>query len=209
MFPNRTRPIRLSNRNCCYSNERIAEIDAKSLDTLSWSDFEAIFTLSACTAKYDEQLYYLPVALSYLAARPDDGPDFVPGLVHFIASHREALIQDNYYSPSIEELRRAFAVWTAQFSVVHFDASACAAKGWRIDHDDIVENSGAVKDLIDALVTHGLSAVADDLVRQWQASDHDDIRSAWLLEFAKEQRSDYGYYSREEAMPGGVDMTPT
>lgn len=209
MFPPASRPAHLSNQDCCYSDEQIASIDAKPIQELSWSDFEAIFTLSGCTAEFEEQLFYLPLALEYLVDHPRDAAEFLPGVVNFIAVHRNELSDRGFFDPAVNELRAAFVEWTATFSVRHFDARACAAKGWRIDHSDVVERSSTLCDLIDALLRYGLASVAEELISSWTTTGSRPESSAWLLEFAREQRQGYEYYSREGAMPRGVDMTPT
>jgi len=129
VFPKLPRPHRLSNRNCCYSDEDVAAIDAKDIDALDWRDFEAIFALSGCTAEYRQQLYYLPLALRHMKHRPGEGNEFVAGLVHFIATYRDRLLGDGFFEGALSELGACFQLWTAEFKVVHFDAVACAAKG--------------------------------------------------------------------------------
>jgi hypothetical protein len=159
--------------------------------------------------EYDQQLYYLPFALTHLKDSPSDGIEFVAGLVYFIAAKRDRLEKDGYFHAVLDELRTSFRNWTAQFRVIHFDAAACAAKGWRRHHDDYVENSDAVGELIDALLRYGLAALAAELVESWTVIRRSREEAAWLLEYAKAQREGYAYYLGDKATPKGFDMTPT
>jgi hypothetical protein len=209
MFPNMPRPPQLSNQNCCYSHEQMAVIDSKPLESLTWSDFEAIFALSQCTAQFQEQLYYFPFALQYLQAKPDEGNELLPGLVYFTASHREALDRAGFLAPALAALRGCFTIWTSAFQIRHFDKIACAQKGWQVDHSDYVEHSAAVRELIDVLLRYGLAPLAEDLVESWVSVGSRPEDSAWLLEFAKEEREAYEYYCHERTVPPDVDMTPS
>lgn len=209
MFPERQRPYRLSNQNCCYSDDAIAEIDAKEIAAVTWNDFEAIFALSGCTAEYDEQVYYLPLALRYLLEHPGDGSEFAAGLTYFIASHQDRLAPDGFLEPSLAQLRACLEEWTATFQVVHFDAAACAAKGWRRDHSDYVENSWALRELVDVLLRYELGQLAEEWVESLIGMRRSPQASAWLLEYAREERTSYEYYSRGDRVPRHIDMTPS
>jgi hypothetical protein len=196
MFPERPRPVRLSNRNCCYSDDELVAIDGKDIGQLTWNDFEAIFPLSGCTAEYDQQLYYLPLALNYLRGHPGEGNEFVAGLVFFIASHQDRLATDGLLEASLAQLRACFEEWMSKFEVTHLDAAACAAKGWRVELRDYVENSSAVHELIEELLRYGLDRLVEELMDSWVAVRRSPRDAAWLLEFAREER-EYEDYSRE------------
>jgi len=47
------------------------------------------------------------------------------------------------------------------------------------------------------------------MIDSWCRSERRAEDAAWLLEFAKEEREAYDYYSRENAAPGHLDMTPS
>lgn len=205
----RQRPAKLSNRNCCYSDEQIRKIDRKEESQLDWRDFDAIFAISGCTATYDEQVYYLPGALTYLIEHPSEGAEFVADIAYFLSKEAGRLTEENLLAPSIDALWRAFRAWTSEFAVVHFDEAACRAKGWRLDHGDYVENSDSLRELIDVLLRYHTHAhVAEEMVASWLRPDRRAEDSAWLLEFAKEQRHAYEFFSRE--YPGkDRETTPT
>jgi len=90
----RPRPERLANKNCCYSNDRVHAIDVKDLNALEWTDFEVIFTISGCTAEYDQQVYYLPSALNCLFHQAYDGIEFLPGVIYFASRNADRLQTD-------------------------------------------------------------------------------------------------------------------
>lgn len=209
MFPKRERPLRLSNEGCCFSDEEMAAVTAKDDAALDWRDFAAIFTLSGCTAKYNEQLYYLPIALACLKEHPHEGTEYLPGLTDFITSFQEPLANEGFLDGAMTMLRACFDHWTAEFKVVHYDAAACAAKGWKLDHDDHVEHSDTIEAFVDDLYRYGLTTFAEELVESWIRPDRRPEDSAWLLEFARATRERYDYYSKPGATPPHLDMTPT
>lgn len=91
---NRARPAKISNENCCYSDEDVREIDATPDSDLRWSSFKTIFTIAGCTATYEEQTYFLPLALEYLKRNPEDGSEYTSDLVYFLSMHAEDLQRD-------------------------------------------------------------------------------------------------------------------
>jgi hypothetical protein len=176
---------------------------------LGWSDFKALFAISSCTATYDERLYFLPLALDYLRLNPREGTEYTSDLLYFLSSHAQELRRDELLEEALRAIRSCVDAWTESFSVVHFDLDACRAKGWRLDHDDYVRNADAVKDIVDGLLrykTHVL--LAEELVVQWTAPGRSATAAAWLLEFAREERRTYRYYSKNPA-PARLDMVPT
>jgi len=194
----RPRPERLANKNCCYSNDRVHAIDVKDLNALEWTDFEVIFTISGCTAEYDQQVYYLPSALNCLFHQAYDGIEFLPGVIYFASRNADRLQTDGLLEATSGALESCFRAWTERFAVVHFDEEACKAKGWQIRHFDYVRNTEAVRELLDLLVRHSsLQVVAERMVRYLVRDDRRAEDSAWLLEIAKEARDGASYYSFE------------
>ncbi|MFA6956715.1 MAG: hypothetical protein WC538_12665 [Thermoanaerobaculia bacterium] len=194
----RPRPTRLANKNCCYSNDRVHAIDLKEFDALEWTDFQVIFTISGCTAEYDQQVYYLPAALNCLLDQAYDGIEFLPGVIYFASRNAERLDTDGLLVATSDALESCFRTWTERFEVLHFDEAACKAKGWQIRHFDYVRNTEAVSELLDLLVRHSsLQVVAERMVRYLVRADHRPEDSAWLLEIAKAARDGASYYSFE------------
>jgi hypothetical protein len=167
------------------------------LEELGASEFDTIFAISGCTAKYEEQLFYLPYALEYLIVHPSEGEDYLADLVYFMSVNSNSLRNDGVLEAIHASIAIIFKFWTKAFDVVHFDLAACRAKGYRLDHSDYVENSQEVREMIDCLLRYQPnSQLAENLVSTWMRPNRTDTESAWLLEFAKEERRGYDYYSR-------------
>ena len=179
------------------------------VEQLGRREFDIIFTISGCTAQYDEQVFYLPYAFRCLAVHPSEGEDFLADLVHFLSTNAESLRGDHLLDACLESVRSLFRAWTADFQVVHFDAAACRAKGWGLDHSDYIVNSQTVRELIDCLLRYQPNSdLAEELVNRWRRADRTEVDSACLLEFAKEERDAWDYYSR--TYPGkDRENTPT
>ena len=207
MFPN-VRPLRVSNSNCCYSDAEIEAVNATPDSELDWRAFKILFNTAGCTAKYHEQLYFLPLALDYLRHNPYEGAEYISDLVHFLAGESAALERDQLLQPVLQRLRACFSSWTEKFSVVHYDLEACRAKGWVLDHDDIVTNLDVVRELIDYLLTTRThSVLAESLVLRWLSPDRSATDAAWFLEYARSESKAYEYYAAHPA--AYLDMTPS
>jgi hypothetical protein len=187
----------------------VREIAATPDSDLGWSAFKVIFAISGCTATYDEQLYFLPLALNYLKRNPVEGSEFTSYLVYFLSARAAGLQRDGMLEGALREVGLCVSAWTAEFSVVHFDRDACLAKGWQLEHDDCVSNSDAVKELIDSLLRYQIhSDVAEELVLQWTTPARSPTAAAWLLEYARSERQAYSYYA-DHPGPVHLDMIPT
>ena len=204
------RPTRFSNENCCCSDGEMLAILERPDTTLTWSDFVRIFSISGCTAAPVEQEYFLPLALEYLRTQPDDGYECLSHIVYFVSSQSALLAADNVLASALAGVRSCFATWTESFIVQHFDLAACRAKGWTLAHDDIVNNSQAVSELISDLLRQGTHThLAEEFVRSLASEGRSSVQAAWLLEYAREQRRAYHSYSQPMFANVPVDMTPS
>ena len=182
----RKRPARLSNQNCCVSDATVRAIDEKELAGFDWSDFETIFTMSGCTAQYDEQVYYLPYALDHVIQ--DQGNELLPSMVYFVARHADELRAEKLFAPCIDAFYAWFQTWTREFKIVHFDEAACRAKRWNLTHFDYVKNADNVRDLLETLGQHMKEhGLTEAMIRHLFRPGHTPEDSAWLLEIARDQ----------------------
>lgn len=186
------RPVRLSNEGCCCADERLAGILAKPDADLGWADYQALLTIARCTGTYDELVYFVPTCIGYCAREPGEANGCLSGLVSFVSHEFGRLRADGLADPVADALRELFAGWTAAFRVTHYDSAACGAKGWRLDHDDIVDRSQLVGDLVDDLLRYEtLAGLAEELVASLAAPRAGGPRSAWFLEYAYRCRVGY------------------
>jgi len=186
MFPTVVRrPGKLSNRNCCSSDDELAAIIRKRDDELAWADFGEISPVSNCTATYEEQLYFVPLAFAHQAGHPTDALEYMSGFVQFFIRNADVLERGNLLVPARSEFDILLRTWTRDFRVVHFDRDACARKGWSIEYDDFVENSQAITELLERLLAHeSFGIVSEEFVRGL-ASDASAVAAAWFLEIAR------------------------
>lgn len=213
------RPATLTNEGCCYSDERLAAILAKSDDDLGWADYQTLLTLSRCTGTYEELVHFVPHAMRYCQRVPEDAGDCLSSLIYFLSHEFDRLTGDGLAQPVTDALRELFAVWTATFHVTHYDLAACHAKGWRLEHSDIVDGSDLVRSFLDDLLRfQTFAGLAEELVGSLAALPAAaPSKSAWYLEYAHECRVGYARWvqTRDEirsemaAMLAGFgDRTP-
>lgn len=190
----RPRPIKISNQGCCYSDARVASIAKKPVEQLGWDDYRVLFDIARCVGQYSELVYFLPFALDYLARQPDDSIECQHQIVNFCSVEAPSLERDGLLEECRSALTRCFDRWTGSFEVIHFDRSKSAEKGWGLPYFDMVKHSDVVADFIEELVRR--RAHADLAVRLIAslAESGDPVKSAWLLEYARQARDHYSTF---------------
>lgn len=187
VFPRvRRKPAEFTNQHCCFSDEQLFAILRKPDEDLQWSDFRALFPISACAGGYDEQLYFVPVAIEHLAREPMDGREYVSGFIEFFARNAAALERDGLAVPARDAVASLLSRWTSSFRVTHFDQRACEQNGWSLCYLDIVESCEAVRELLELLLGQAFFAeTAEGAVRALVAPESSDENVAWFLEIAR------------------------
>ena len=176
------RPVRFSDPDRHFSRSRLTKILRTPDEALSWSEFREIFHVGTPAGTYEESVYFLPIALRDMRVKPRDALEFMSGVCCFVADNVHRLEADSLLQPAIEAVTEIFRAWTRRFVVTHYDAEACRGKGWRIDHQDIVENSQEVSELIADLWRYPPFPDLGDRLVEDLARPHDDhSKSAWFL----------------------------
>jgi hypothetical protein len=214
------RPAHLTNEGCCYSDDHLAEILAKSDGDMNWADFQTLLTISRCTGKYEELVYFVPICIQYCDRKSDGVIDCLSSLIYFLSREFDRLREDSLAELIAEALRELFDRWIAEFHVTHFDAAACAAKVWGLTHSDIVDRLHVIDAFVeDALRYKTYAGLAEELIGSLAEPPAGGARSAWLLAYAYECRVRHARWlqtrdevrARMREMHGGVrehDDTP-
>jgi hypothetical protein len=180
------RPTKLSNPHRHFSQSTVDRIIQSDDEHLTWSDFKIIFHWGTPAGSYDEIVYFLPLALRLMKNNPRDSLEFMPGVLCFIEHEIQRLESDSLDQSTRRAIEEIFQAWTSRFVVVHYDVAACRAKGWTLDHDDIVENSQSVLELVENLQTFpAFPEFADELITSLAIQQEYPIQSAWFLEYAR------------------------
>ena len=121
-----------------------------------------------------------------MLAHPEDALDLMTPVVGFASVNATALDDDGLLGAARDALRACLGSLTADFEVTHFDAEACAAKGWWMSSFDHVVHQEAVCVGLTDLVRFGAHAdLAVELVGAMAHHGGDPIRAAWFLECAR------------------------
>jgi hypothetical protein len=185
------RPTSISDPSGHLPAEHILQMPNQEM---GWSEFRAIFHFGVL-GTFEELAYFLPFALEYMVTNPNDALEFMNGVIFFISDSTDELKQASLLEPCRDGLSQIFHHWTNDFKVVHYDKDACKAKGWILEYDDIVENSQVVCELIDELWRHKTHKdLADHLIKSLADGFRNEIKSAWLLEYAYRTRSSYEFW---------------
>ncbi|HYT55363.1 MAG TPA: hypothetical protein VEQ38_11675 [Verrucomicrobiae bacterium] len=194
------RPTKLSNPHRHFSQKEVGGIIQTADDRLTWSHFNIIFHWGTPAGTYQEIAYFLPRALHHIKNNPRDALEFMSGVLCFVESNIRSLESDSLHRKTAEAIHEIFEVWTSEFVVIHYGTDACRERGWELDHQDIVQNSQSVMQLIEDIQSFpAFPELADELI-QSIASQHDDhVRSAWFLEYAREMQDWSGTFIKSSA----------
>src|SRR5215467_11322933 len=122
------RPLRLTNKGCCFSNKEIKDILAKPNEEFGFYEYRTIFTISRCVGTYEELVYFLPLAFDHLRINPEDGLEYMSSLIHFVSFEEKQLEKDKLLEQVESELKKCFENWTKIFEVEHYDKEDCRKK---------------------------------------------------------------------------------
>jgi hypothetical protein len=186
------RPTRLSDPYHDFSDDLTHAILAKLDSELAWDDFQNILGPFLPAGTYEESVYFLPLALEYIAAHDDNALDLITSIVWFISEYADRLAADGLLAGSRERVGECFRMWTSRFEVIHFDRAACRAKGWGLTYFDYVKYAEVVcvgtSDLV-RFVRH--ADLAKDFFRSLADYGSDAVRAAWFLEMSRSQDDVY------------------
>jgi hypothetical protein len=159
---------------------------------LQWHHYQSLLGPYKPAGSYEESVYFLPLAFDHLIAVDENALDLATTPIWFASEYDAKLRQDQLRNAVRDRIRDCFSHWTHEFNVVHFNHSACKAKGWGIHYLDLVEHSEVICASMEDLVRFKNHAdLALEFFQSFAEHSGDDIKAAWLLEFANAQTAVY------------------
>lgn len=187
------RPSRLSNPDHEYSDDFTNAMLAKRDSEFEWKDFKHFLGPYHLAGTYEQSVYFLPLSLKYIVTHDEDALDLITSIVWFISEYADPLAADGLLVGARGRVSECFEIWTSRFDVIHFDQTACQAKGWRrLTYFDYVKNVEVICEGTCDLVRFDRHAdLAVDFFRSLADHCSDPIKAAWFLEMSRSQTDVY------------------
>ncbi len=180
------RPQRLSDPFHDFYPDSLNRLLATPDEQLSWSDFQVILGPFLPAGKYEEAVYFLPLAFEYLLKHDRDACDLFTSLAWFVSEYADDLSRDGLLIGARERLQACFHHWTSRFTVIHLDREACRKRGFGMTYIDVVLHTNAVGAGLDDLFRFRRHVdVAETFVNSLVQHNGDYIKAAWFLELAR------------------------
>ncbi len=176
------RPRTLSDPNHDFDDEHLSRILRNADNGLDWADYQALLGPHLPAGTYEESVYFLPLAFTYMLEHDDTALDLVAALVGFVSLNADRLEEDRLLEGARRNIDVCFAHWSSEFSVIHFDKRACEEKGWGLAYQDIVNHGDVICTGLCELVRFERHVdLAESFV--YRLADHQvsSLRAAWFL----------------------------
>lgn len=184
------RPDRLSDPFSDFTPASLKRLLAVPDDKMGWSELQQLFGPFLPAGTYDESVYFLPHALEHLITHEHEALDLETAVIWFCSEYAERLEADHYLPDVKGQLLRCLKAWTRDFRVQHYDADACARKGWGCRRFDHVLNSELVCQSLEDLVRFERHRdVALEFFHSLLGNLAQPLAASWFLELAR-ARSD-------------------
>jgi hypothetical protein len=184
------RPQSLSDPFHDNTSDSRRQLLSKADDALRWDDFKSLLGPHLPAGTYEEVVYFLPLAFDYIRANKSDALDLCSSLIWFCSEYASQLASDKVLEPARSELRDLLRDWTSRFVIIHFDKSACMAKGWRLQYCDLVEMSETVCEMLCDLVEYARHAdIAERFICDLLDFGTNPFAAAWLLELIRSREA--------------------
>ena len=186
------RPKSLSDPFHDHTEEHARKLLSKPDSQLVWSDYQCLLGPFLPAGTYRESVYFLPLAFEHIASHDDDALDLITSIIWFVSEYADELKQDGILDASRDRIAECFEKWTSQFTVVHFDQSACQQKGWKLAYFDYVKHVEVICEGACDLVRFERHAdLASSLFQSLKDNTTDAVRAAWFLELARARNDVY------------------
>ncbi|NNJ25454.1 hypothetical protein [Alienimonas chondri] len=145
-------------------------------------------------ARYEEAVYFLPLALGRLRAGGDAALELVSPISLFLKFTWLELRRDGLAEKVRDTLDACLSDWTAKFRIQHWDRDGCRAKGWRLRYCDLVHHRQAVLDTLATMAQlsdyrpAALAFLYNLAAERPVGAAGDAVRSAWFLEMVRSYR---------------------
>ena len=193
------RPQKLSDPCSDFTPAALDALLAKSDDEFDWLDYSSLFDPRLPAGNYDESIYFLPQAFSYLKYHEAEAFDLVTPMVRFCAKNMDQLTRDDLHVIVREKFSECLDYWARDFRVIHFNKKSSTKKGSGYDHYDLITNSEvickAIAELVDSVV---LKDIALNFLKSISLHSGNFSKAAWFLEYSKSRFDVYSPPHDEE-----------
>ena len=180
------RPEKLSDPHSDFTDGMLNKLLTKNDGAFDWSDYSNLFGPHLPAGTYEEVVYFLPQAFSYLKHHEDEALDLVTPIFGFCSKNIDNLLSDGLLEVVKSEIMDCLNHWTRDFRVVHFDKNACLKKGWGLDYNDLVVNSEVIcEGTSDLARFETLEGVAARFTESLAHHNGNVIKASWFLEYSR------------------------
>jgi hypothetical protein len=161
-------------------------------EQMGWGHLQQLLGPFLPAGTYDESVYFLPRALLHLVHHQQDALDLLTSVFWFCSAYADQLEADGYLGVVRQRMRACFDSWAESFRIVHFDAEACAKKGWKRKYFDHVMNSEVVcEGLRDIARFERHRDIAVNVVSSFISNLDRPLAASWFLELARRRTDVY------------------
>jgi len=200
------RPSKLSDPHFDFTPETLGQLLGTPDGKLQWHQLQSLLGPFLPAGTFRESAYFLPFAFECLNREEEHALDLTTSVTWFVSEYADELATDGLLEECRSEIMGCLLHWTRDFSVVHFDRDACAAKGWRLGYFDYVQRAEAICQTLcdlDRFARH--ADLADRFIRHLSSSI-EPASVGWFLELARSQDDVYHPPAREAYQRHFTDM---
>lgn len=164
-----------------YASDMLNKSDAQ----LECSDFYNILNGYMPAGIYKESVYFLPLALEFMAVNPLSALDCEEDIIAWIAKNMEQLRNDSLEGPAKDGLTACLYAWTSHYDVMHYEPTAWKRMGWDANVHDIQPYCHTLVIFIKSLTEHiELSSTAIAYTEGVASVKSRPVNSAWFLDYS-------------------------
>ena len=176
------RPTKLSDPYHGWSPGFLSQFLDKSDAELDGTDYRLLFGPHLPAGKYDEIMYFLPMAFDYLRGGNSEDLEMVSSIFGFCSNNTKNLEADGLLDTIIDEINQCLYLWTNKFEIVHFDEKACLDKEWTVKHMDYIKYTEVILEGTTYLVRFkSLKHIAVSFYESIASFNGDQIKASWFL----------------------------
>lgn len=184
------RPQRLSDPGSDFSEGMLKDLLRKADSDLRWSDYRNLLGPYLPAGTYEEVIYFLPGAFTYLQENEDDALELVSAVFGFCSINIDRLRDDHLDQAVRDRVRASFDFWVRDFKVEHLDRQKCSNKGWGLKYFDCVRNTETIcEGMIELVRFETLAEEAVGFIKSLANHNGDTTMASWFLELSR-ARSD-------------------
>jgi hypothetical protein len=180
------RPQKLSDPYSDFGSDNLNRFLKKNDEEPGWNDYSMLFGPHLPTGTYEEVMYFLPKAFTYLKNNEENALDLVTAIFGFCSKNLENLRKDNLEVFIKDKITDCLDHWVRDFRIEHFDKQMCKNKGWNSNYFDYVHNTETICEaLTDLARFETLKCLAIEFVNPLAFHDGNIIKASWFLELSR------------------------